>query len=99
MVEGIAVKTVDSLNIVLQSKLYSQLGSLFLTESCYWEDHLGLTNTQFVILSGIDSIVCFIVQHPRITEEERWKVVLEQSIDGAIVRSKKDVSEIPTSFS
>lgn len=71
-IKTIAGQAIYDLNSTLQSKLYTQLGSLFLKHTCYWRDHLGLTNTQFVTLNSADGIVDFITQHP--TNEGRCAI-------------------------
>ena len=62
-VKTIATQAVNDINAILQSNDYEQLRSLFLTESCYWKDHLGLTSTRFVTLDGADQIIPFVSQN------------------------------------
>jgi hypothetical protein len=62
-IKNIEAQVIDDVNNILQSKVYTRLGSVFLTDSGYWKDHLGLTYTQFVTLSGSAQIIDFVTQH------------------------------------
>lgn len=60
VIKKIATDALVSLNVVLKSENYAELRNIFLTESCFWRDHLGLTSTKFVTLNGADDITSFV---------------------------------------
>lgn len=62
-VKTIATQAVNDTNAIFLGNDYEKLRSLFLTESCYWKDHLGPTSTRFVTLDGVNQIIPLVSQH------------------------------------
>ena len=58
----IASDSIAELNSILRHGDFSALSSLMLSHGCkcYWRDHLGLTDTKFLTLAGVDDIATFL---------------------------------------
>jgi hypothetical protein len=58
----IASDSIAKLNSILRHGDFSTLSSLMLSHGCkcYWRDHLGLTDTKFLTLAGVEDIATFL---------------------------------------